>query len=261
MRLPIAFLLLLCSAPVLAQTRPLRTEEATTLAAGSIRLETGFDYITDEPNFTTQAERDFYAGPALALTYAPGDRAEFDIEWVVRVGAIDDPDFGSASDWGDVTLRGKVRFTDSDPAKPAIGARFSINLPETSYGEGLGTNTLRMTAEMLGTFHVGSGRIHANAGIALLDDPSRAHAQNDFFSFGLAFEQPLGARWTALAEAAGLAGSQGSPGADARSEARAGAAWGTSRWRFDFALRHGLSPSAGNWGATTGFTYLIRPRS
>ena len=37
------------------------------------------------------------AGPALALTYAPGDRAEFDIEWVVRVGAIDDPDFGSAS--------------------------------------------------------------------------------------------------------------------------------------------------------------------
>ena len=35
-----------------------------------------------------------------------------DVEWVGRVIARDDPDFGNVSDFGDVTLRAKVRFAE-----------------------------------------------------------------------------------------------------------------------------------------------------
>jgi hypothetical protein len=100
-----------------------------------------------------------------------------------------------------------------------------------------------------------------NGGIALLDDPTTAHTQNDLLSFGVAFERPLSESWAVMAEVAGLAGNQGTPGADARSEARAGVRFGKGCVRWDFALRQGLTDTAGNLGVTGGLAWTIRPRS
>src|SRR4051812_12087385 len=78
----------------LAQTHPLQTEQATTAAAGTLVFETGLDVIGDEPNFQTGRSRTRWDGPLLRLVYSPDDRVELDLEWVTRVGALDDPDFG-----------------------------------------------------------------------------------------------------------------------------------------------------------------------
>jgi hypothetical protein len=242
-----------------AQTRPLLTEEATTAPAGSLVLEAGFDAIRREPNFLTLRERDRWDGPVLRLVYSPADRVELDLEWTARVGVRDDPDFGNASDWGDVALRAKLRLVDGGRAGPTLAARFTVTLPETSFGNGLGPNTLRMSAQALVSRSWRALTAHANAGLAIQDEPLRAHEQRDFLAYGFALVRPLGGA-EVVAEAAGLAG-RGKPGADARSELRLGLRRRSGRWRWDAALRRGLAAADGTWGLTAGFSISRPPRA
>ena len=253
MKLRLALLpLLLAAPPALAETRPLLTEEATSAPSGTLLLEAGGAWIQAEPNFLTGRVRDRYDAPELRLVFSPSDNVELDVEWVGRVGVQRDPDFGSVSDWGDVSLRAKLRFRDLGHGKPAFGARFGVTLPETSFGNGLGPNTLRMSAQLLITAPLGgSARLHLNAGLALQDEVLRPHEQRDFLAFGAALEAPVGKRVTALAEIAGRAG-KGMPGAEQRIEARGGVRVAFGRLRWDAAIRRGLSDAVGQWGFTAG---------
>jgi hypothetical protein len=81
-------------------------------------LEVGGDFIRDEPNFLTGSERDRWDAPVLRLVYSPARNVELDLEWTAVVGAIDDPDFGTVSDFGDVALRAKVNFVQEDRGGP-----------------------------------------------------------------------------------------------------------------------------------------------
>ncbi len=241
-----------------AQTRPLQTEEATTAPAHTLVLEIGQDYLHAEPNYQTGGLRERLDGPTLRFVYSPADAVEFDLEWVSRVQAFDDPGRGHIADWGDVSLRAKVRFVDGGQARTTIGARFGVTLPETTYLSSLGPNTLRMSAQMLLSQPLGSGFIlHANAGLALQDEIFRPHEQRDFLHFGLAAEARLAPAAAVVAEIAGLVG-RGAPGVDEHQEARLGVRLGQGRLRWDAALRRGLAKADGTWGATAGLTWAIR---
>jgi hypothetical protein len=242
-----------------AQTRPLATEEASTALAGTVVLEAGASAISDEPNFLTGAARDRWEGPELRLVYSPAGNVELDVEWTARVGARGDPDFGDVSDFGDVGLRAKVRVAGRPGGQDAIGLRFGVVLPQTSFGNGLGPNALRTSAQVLASKTVGRATVHLDAGLAIHDEPLRAHEQRDLFAYGVAVTWPL-ERVTLIGEVAGLAG-RGSPGADARSEARAGVRLGTGRLRGDVALRRGLTRAAGEWGITAGLGWTMRERA
>jgi hypothetical protein len=239
-----------------AQTRPLQTEEATTAEAGRLQFEAGADYIASEPNFLTGRERGRWDAPLLRLVYSPARNVELDLEWIGRVIALDDPTFGNVSDWGDVSLRAKWRFLEEDASRPAVAARFGITLPETSFGNGLGPNTLRMSAQLLVTKRVGGTDLHANAGLAIHDEPLRAHEQRDFLAYGIAAVRPLGPV-SAVLEVAGLAG-RGAPGAAARSELRGGIRHAFGRVVLDGAVRRGLAEADGRWGFTLGLACAIR---
>ena len=242
---------------VSAQTRPLQTEEATTAPRGTNILEIGAEAIHDEPNFVTGGLRDRWAGPILRFVHSPSDNVEIDLEWTARVGQVDDPDFGSVSDWGDVALRAKVRFMEEREGRPAIAARFGVLLPETSFGNGLGPNALRMSAQMLVSKTIGATTLHGNAGLALHDEVYRPHEQRDFLAYGLAAELRVSRRLVVVGEWAGFAGS-GMPGADAHSELRGGVRWGAGDWIADGALRRGLDAADGTWGMTAGVTRRFR---
>jgi hypothetical protein len=242
-------------APALAQTRPLSTEEATTAPAGRVVLEAGVDAIRAEPNFLTGRERDRYDLPVLRLVFSPAGNVEIDVEWVGRVVARD-PDFGTVSDWGDVTLRTKVRLVDEAAGRPALAARFAVTLPETSFGNGLGPNTLRMAAQLLLTKTAGGFAFHANAGLGLQDEVLRPHEQRDFLVYGLAVVRQIGPGAALAAEVAGRAG-RGAPGAEAHSEARLGVRLGSGRLRADAAVRRGLAAADGKWGVTAGIGWRL----
>jgi hypothetical protein len=251
----------------LAQTRPLMTEPAVTVPAGTLAFETGFDAIADEPSYVTGAPRTSWAGPLLRLVYSPAASVELDLEWVARVGVWNEEGRGDiqSSDWGDVTLRAKWRIVDGGARGATIGARFGVVLPETSFEDkqfhplGLAPNTLRAFAEGLLTQPVGPARLHANAGLYLFDEVYRAHDQRDFVSYALALEWDATRRLALFAEVAGRAG-DGEPGAEVRSEARAGLRFGSGRLRWDAALRRGIATADGTWGVTAGLSWTVRPR-
>ncbi len=253
--------LALSAGPSWAQTRPLLTEEAGTAPAGTIRLEVGVDAITNEPSFLSGELRDRAEGPTPNLVYSPSDNVELDLGWVVRTFAIDDPEFGTVSDFGDVALRAKVRFVEEGSRRPAIGARFSVTLPQTSFTpEALGPNTIRMSAQMLLSKSFGSGfGIHLNAGLAIHDQIADLPSQSDFLQYGAALTRRF-ARFEAVLEAAGLLG-DGQAGTDEHGEARAGVRLGEGRVRWDLALRRGFMPADGEWGFTAGLTWEIRQGS
>lgn len=243
-----------------AQTRPLQTEEATTAPAGRLLLEIGQDATRDEPNFLTGNPRNRFDGPALRLVWSPADNVEVDLEWVSWIAAPDDQDFEGAGDFGDVTLRTKLRFRDGGDRGPTFGARYVLTLPQTEYEEGLGPNTLRMSAQFLLTQPVGRARLHLNAGLAIEDQPDREHFQRDLLAFGAALEAPVTERLRVLGELAGKAG-DGTPGTDERIEARLGVAWSASeRFGADLAVRRGLADADGTWGVTAGVRFVLRDR-
>ena len=257
-RLAGAIILALGAASVArAQTRPLLTEEATTAPAGALVVEAGADAIRREPNFLTWLERDRFDLPVLRLVFSPADTVELDVEWVGRIIARDDPTFGTVADFGDVSLRAKLRLRDRQGGSPALGARFGMTLPETSFGTGLGPNTMRMSAQMLLSQPLGPATLHLNAGLAIQDEALRAHEQRDFLAYGMALEAPLSRALTAMAELAGVAG-RGKPGTDAHAEARAGLRVGAGRVRADAAVRRGLAKADGTWGMTAGLTWRVR---
>jgi hypothetical protein len=247
------------SAVAWAQTRPLQTEEATTAPAGRIVLELGQDFMHDEPNFLTGLPRDRFDGPTLRLVWSPADPVEFDLEWVSWIATPSDPVLGSVGDFGDVTLRTKLRFLDGGDRGPTFGARYVLTLPQTEYEEGLGPNTLRMSAQLLLTQPLGRARVHVNAGLAIEDQPDRLHFQRDFFAFGAALEGRVTDTLRVLAEVAGKAG-DGTPGTDERIEVRAGVAWSGARLGADAAVRRGLADADGTWGFTAGVRIELRSR-
>jgi len=256
----LAFVTLVAAGRAAAQTRPLQTEEATTAPAGRLVLEVGQDAMADEPNFLTGNTRNRFDGPSLRLVWSPADNVEVDVEWVTWIATPDDPDFEGASDFGDVTLRTKLRFRDGGERGPTLGARYTVTLPQTEYEEGLGPNTLRMSAQLLLTQPIGPARLHLDAGVSIEDQPDRAHFQRDLFAFGAALELPVADHLRVMGELAGKTG-DGTPGADERIEARLGVAWnGGGRFGADAAVRRGLADADGTWGFTAGVRFLLRDR-
>jgi hypothetical protein len=265
-RLPevLALALLVPAAVASAQNRPLLTEPALTARAGTLVFETGLDLIASEPSYLTGVERNRWDGPLLRLVYSPADNVELDLEWVVRVGVWDEPAREvQGSDWGDVSLRAKWRILAGGPGRPTLGARFGLTLPETEFEDeqfrplGLGPNTMHAFAEALLSQPIGRFRIDADAGLLVFEEVLRPHEQRDFLSYGLALEWGARPGVALVAEVAGRLG-DGMPGADQRSEARAGVRLGRGRLRGDAALRRGLTAADGTWGATFGLTWSVR---
>lgn len=256
--------ILLCSTPALSQQLPLQTEPASPVAAGTAQLEVAASSLREEPNYLTGLPRTTWAGPLLRLAYAPVESVELDVEWVARVGQIDDPVYGSGSDWGDVTLRSKWRFAGQRGGRPALATRLAISLPETRASQGLGPNTLRMSFDLLASRSAGGFAWDLNLGYSIWDRPfpssgSGQPEQSDFLAYGLAGVLRGPGGLDLVGEVAGRAG-EGDPGAASRAEARLGLRYGRRKWRGAAALRHGLYTSTGKWGFEAGLVLMVHER-
>ena len=259
---PLILIALTTAATAPAQVLPLQTEPATITPLGQVRLEIGAGSLGHVENFQTGQPRTTWAGPLLRAAYAPADSVELGLEWIARVGQIDDPVYGSTSDWGDITLRAKWRFAGQRGGRPAFAVRLAASLPETEATVGLGPNTIRTSVDLLASDAAGGLRWHANLGLGIHDRPypssGKPPEQSDFLNYGLALERRVGAEVELVAEVAGRAG-EGDPGAESRGEARLGLRYGQRKWRGAAALRHGLYSSTGTWGFEAGLVVMLRP--
>ena len=239
-------------------------------APGHLGLDLLGMTIGKEPNYLTYAEsgviqeRTRIDGPLVRFDYVPSERAEFQIEFNGQTYAIKDPRYqATISDWGDVTLRAKMGLKKGEVgASPAVATQFEVTLPNTSFGNGLGPNTIRLAAVLLvgyktdkltlererGPRHPGRAPARARAArlLSLLPDPSPTRSQSTSRVF---------------VDAGGFFGT-GTPGAIAKREARGGFQYQHSMFgkesKFYVGARRGLVDFTGDWGVVAGLTTHLR---
>jgi hypothetical protein len=253
-----------------AQTGPMLTPSAFLEAPGHLGLDLFGLTIGKEPNFLSYDEsgvilpRTRIDGPVIRLSYVPSERAEFTAEWNAQTYAIKDPRYKkSISDWGDATLRAKLGLARGEVnASPAVALQFEVSLPNTSFGNGLGPNTIRLASTLLLGYKTDKVTLSGQGGIAIQDEPLRQHEQRDFAVFSGSIAYKVSESFEAFGDAGGYFG-KGVPGAIAKREARAGVQYYRELFgrntRIFLAGRRGLVDFQGKWGVVAGLTTEIRP--
>ena len=261
--------LALIGSTVSAQTGPMLTPSAFIEAPGHVGLDLLGMTMGKEPNWLTYAEtgrieeRTRIDGPLIRLNYVPSERAEFAVEFNGQTFAVKDPRYQTTiSDWGDVTLRAKLGLKKGEiGASPAVATQFEVTLPQTSFGNGLGPNTVRMSAVLLLGYKTEKLSLDGQAGIAILDEPLRAHEQRDFASLSASIAYKVSEHFEIFVDAGGYFG-EGTPGAIAKREARGGLQYHLGMFGKESKLylgaRRGLVDFTGDWGVIAGFTTHLR---
>ena len=262
--------LIVAASTASAQTGPMLTPSAFIPAPGTVTLDVFGTTIGKEPNFLTFAEagtiqeRTRVDGPVIRLSYVPSARAEFTAEFNAQTFAINDPRYGKTiSDFGDATLRAKLGIAEGEVSvSPALALQFEVTLPNTSFGNGLGPNTLRMASSLIVGYKTEKLTVSGRAGLAIQDEPLRLHEQRDFASLSASIAYLVSERIEIFADAGGYLG-DGVPGAIARREARAGVQYARTIFgketKLFIAGRRGLVDFQGKWGVIAGFSTTLRP--
>jgi len=254
-----------------AQTGPMLTPSAFIQAPGYFGLDIFGQTIGTQPNYLTFAqagtiqERTRIDGPVFRLNYVPSERAEFAVEFNTQTYAMNDPRyFGKdISDFGDATLRAKLGLKKGEVnGAPAVAVQFEVTLPNTSFGNGLGPNTLRMESVLLLGYKTDKLTLNGKAGLAIQDEPLRAHEQRDFMALSGSVAYKVAESFDVFGDVGGYLG-DGVPGAIATREARVGVLHHRQLFNRDATLfvagRRGLVDFHGKWGVVAGLSMTLRP--
>lgn len=238
---------------------PLTTVSAVVAPEGTVGLRIGAAYWKEQRNWLLGGERDTYQAPIVTIAGSPSDRVALDLSWPIWVGMIHDQTNGSRSDFGDATI-GVTWRALGQAEGGVLGLRSVVTLPQTDYGQGLGTDSTRWTGLLLAGWGWGATRLDAQAGLSIhpVPDPASSKGQNDLIPWGVALSHRLAAGPTLLAEATGLDGPQ-VPGAGPQGEVRAGFRLPLpADLTLDAAVRRGTTRQDGTWGGIAGLTWTTR---
>lgn len=253
-----------------AQTGPMLTPSAFIEAPGHLGLDVFGTTIGKEPNYISFVEKGTISprtrvdAPVIRLYYVPSARAEFTAEFNVQAFAIKDPRYKETiSDFGDATLRAKLGLAKGETrVSPAVALQFEVSLPNTSFGNGLGPNTIRLASSLLLGYKTEKITLGGNVGIAIQDEPLRAHEQRDFISLSGSIAYKVSESFDAFVDSGGYFG-DGVPGAISKREIRAGVQNHRTLFGKQTALfvagRRGLVDFQGKWGVVVGLTTTLRP--
>jgi hypothetical protein len=259
--------------PVLAQQRPLVTEDPEPIGAGRVLLEGGLNYAHDQEYPVSGLEGNLWTIPAVGISVGISSIAEFQIDWGMyqRLGiAKRNPNAplaslltvtgDSTSDVDDIVVATKIRLFAEKEQRPAIGLRFATKLPNASNESGLGLDTTDFYMSLLGGKTVQSIRVVANVGFGILSDPTSGNRQNDVLTYGISAARATTREAEIVAEVNGRVSTRSSgpfPGTESRGVARIGGRYTRGPVRLDAAVAIGLTAVDPTIGFTAGFTYVF----
>jgi hypothetical protein len=265
---------LLCIATTaIAQQRPLLTEDVDIIPPGSMRIETGLDFLQGAKFPASGLTGDLTRVGVIGINIGFAPNVEFQIEGVAQsflsinsrgASAIPlslAPGVNSTNDTGDFTLWAKFKLRSETRRGPALGFRFGVQLPNSNQGQGIGLNQTNAYGSILVGKKFGpQGRFNTfgNLGIAILTAPTQLFSQNDVLTYGAAGIFHLNKQFSIAGEVNGRANTRpgdGPLGTESQSEARLGMQIRASGLRFDFAGIKGLTRFTHNSGVTVGVTY------
>jgi hypothetical protein len=266
----------LCAVPaaVLAQQRPLVTEDPETVGAGNILIEGGFDYQWDQPYPASGLQGDLLRFPVLGVSFGLSSIAELQLDGGLYNRLSIKSRDGSAPLAGMVTATGdttssvedlvigtKVRVLAETPGRPAIGVRFATRLPNASNESGLGLDTTDFHFTALVGKTVQSIRVVGNVGLGILGDPTRGDRQNDVLLYGVSLARAIAPGTEIVGEFNGRADvreGEPPPGTESRGMMRIGGRYTTGTTRIDAALLLGMTSHDPNVGFTAGVTWVFK---
>ena len=145
-------LLVVASVPGLAQNRPLRTPDAETVPAGTMRVQAGFDFLQDVDFPLSGLSGDLTSVGVVQIRMGVGKITELQLEGAVhhfldvkrQVGAFVTPVLtgpNSTHDVGDFSLATKIRILSETKNRPGVAFRFGFQMPNSNQSRGIGSNT------------------------------------------------------------------------------------------------------------------------
>jgi hypothetical protein len=264
---------LAAASPVLAQQRPLVTEDPETIGAGRVLIEGGVDAAHGVSYPVSGLKGNLWRVPTIGISVGISSIAELQIDG----GLYDSLSITSRNpaaplaylltvtgerthSFEDTIVATKIRVIPESTGRPAIGIRFATKLPNATNESGLGLDTIDFFASVLGAKTVESVRVVANIGVGILADPTNGNRQNDVLTYGLSFARALTQRTEVVGELNGrLSVRSGDPfpGTESRGLLKLGGRFTQGPVRFDAGAFLGLTTVDPTIGLTVGFTYVF----
>lgn len=256
-----------------AQQRPLLTEDVDIIPPGTIRIETGLDFLQGAKFPVSGLTGDLTRVGVIGINIGFAPNIEFQIEGVAQnflsintrgLSAVPlelAAGANSANDTGDFTLSTKIKLRSETKKGPSLGFRFGVQLPNSNQGRGIGLNQTNAFGSILVGKKFGrDGRFNTfgNLGIAILTAPTQLFTQNDVVTYGAAGIFRINKQFSIAGEVNGRANTRpgdGPLGTESQAEARLGMQVRASGLRFDFAGIKGLTRFTHDTGVTVGVTY------
>jgi len=271
-RIVLGMVMMALAGPAWAQSRPLVTEDPETVGPGQILLEAGIDYSREAFFPASGLQGNLWKLGTVGLSFGVSSMAEIQIDGGLRnrlsitnrlAGPLSDMldiTGDSTSDVEDIVVGAKVRFVSEGTGRPSIAVRFSTRLPNAGNESGLGLDTTDFALALALGKTVQQVRVVANAGFAILGDPSRGDRQNDVFIYGLSVARAVADGAEVVAELNGRANTRSGTaivGTESRAAMRIGSRLTRGPVRLDAAVLFGITERDPTWGFSTGLTWVF----
>jgi len=249
---------------IYGQQRPLKTDDASLLSVGHVRMELGAEFLQRQRYALSGLEGDLTRGVA-AISVGVGDYAEFQISSVFqevlsiskRTEPVVAPDvYGdSTRSVGNLTLGTKLKLVGEKDRRPAIAFKFAVELPNANQSHGFANDEMAFYADLLFGKNIGRARVLGDLGFAILGSPIAAGQQTDPLTYSIAVITPVHRRLNMVAEISGREGPKGRVGNENKSLVRAGIQLFTGVVRWDIGAVAGLKHYDPKSGIVVGATY------
>lgn len=258
---------------VLAQQRPLVTEDPETIGSGLVLIEGGFDQQYDIFYPVSGLKGDLLRLPTLGVSFGISSIAELQIDGGIYnrlnvtsrqpapLSNLLDFTGDSTSDVEDLVVATKIRLLSEKPGRPAFGVRLATKLPNASNESGLGLDTTDFYVSALVGKTVQSIRFVGNVGLGILGDPTDGNRQNDVLTYGVSVARAVKQGLEVVGEVNGrLDTREGEPppGTDTRGAMRLGARFTKGTVRIDGGVIIGMTSRDPGFGFTAGATWVFR---
>ncbi|MBK9316293.1 MAG: transporter [Acidobacteria bacterium] len=263
--------------PVMAQQRPLITEDVDIVKPGSVRFEVGLEFQTDRNFPLSGLNGDLTRLGIVAITIGLAPNVEVESGGVLQnylsINRQYQPSAiplqlsratNSTHDWGDFYVATKIKLRRETRRGPALGYRFGAEMPNSNQARGIGINQTNFFATVIASKHFGRLHVFGNLGLGILTAPVDPFTQNDVLLYGLAATYTVNDRLTMVGEVNGRYSTRNNTplGTESDGAARLGARIRAAGLMWDIAGIRGLHHNSPRGGITFGVTYeakLLEP--
>ncbi len=264
---------LLLPAAVLAQQRPLQTQDPEPIGAGNVLVGVGFDGGNGVLFPASGLKGTLTRVPVIGLSFGISPIAEIDVTGgpYQRLGITDRylaPLAGEVTATGDsthsvvdITIGTKVRLLGETASRPSVAFMFSTSLPNSKHPSGIGLNTTNFFTGFAVGKTIASVRVAGNLGLGILPSPVDGQSQNDVLTYGISVTRRVGAQLDLLGEVAGRWSTRSGeppPGTGSRGSILLGARYLTGSMRVDAGMTFGMTEMDATVGVTAGVSWMFK---